>query len=69
MKSLFYFFPLYDIAPIEIIDITTRIAPNIVTSLPENSLPNSNPSHIPPITPIPNPFLSISLHSSKLIIP
>ena len=58
-KIINYFFPLYDKNPIEISDITTSIAPNIVAILPGNSLPNSRPRPIPPITPILNPLLSM----------
>jgi len=60
-KIINYFFPLYDKNPIEIRVITTIIAPNIVTLVPENSPPNSNPRPIPPITPMDNPVFSMLL--------
>lgn len=50
------------------IETTTRKAPTIVLLLPENSLPNSNPSPMPPMTPIPTPLLSMYVHSSKSIL-
>jgi len=39
----------------------TKIAPKMVIYLPENSLPNNNPSPIPPIIPMGNPVFSMFL--------
>ena len=60
LRNNYYSFSLYDKIPIETRDIRTKIAPNIVTLLPENSLPNSKPRPSPAIIPILKPFLSIS---------
>ncbi len=66
-ENINYFLPVNDKNPIETSDIITRTAPIIVTVVPENSLPNSNPNPNPPIIPIPNPLLFIVLTSNKFL--
>ena len=41
--------------------MTTKMAPKMVTYLPENSLPNNRPSPMPPMIPMDNPVLSMYL--------
>lgn len=53
-------------AAIEINEITTSIAPAMVTIDPENSLPRSIPVPSPKIIPIMVPFLSIFFTSDLI---
>ena len=57
----YFFLALYENIPIEHRDMISITAPKMVIILPENSLPNNNPSPIPPNMPIAKPDLVIFL--------
>jgi len=53
--SSYFFLAMYNDKTIEHRDMVSITAPKMVITLPENSLPNNNPSPMPPNMPIVRP--------------